>query len=157
MGFSLGGKLYKDLEFVLFVANVKCDTEEGDLLCGKYTVRTANVKHICRYCHCPTEDADNPLAKYPMKKQHEIQRLVEKQKLDQLKAISQQNIQNAFYTVRFHAANNQGIHGACPSEMLHAILLGVFKYVRSIFLFTWAIHPNCQKTSRDWQKCMANC
>lgn len=129
----IGNKLYKNLEFVLFVVNVKCDTEEGDLLCGKYTVRTSNVKHICRYCHCPTEQADNPLARFPMKKQHEIQRLVEKRKLDQLKAISQQDIQNAFYSVRFHAANDRGIHGACPSEMLHAILLGVFKYVRSIF------------------------
>ena len=129
----LGGKMYKDLEFVLFVVNVKCDTEEGDLLCGKYLVRTKNVKHICRYCHCPTEQADNPLASYPMKKQHEIQKLVEGGKLNQLKAISQQNIQNAFYQVRFHAANDRGIHGACPSEMLHAILLGIFKYVRTIF------------------------
>jgi hypothetical protein len=36
----------------------------------------------------------------------------------------------------FHGANDRGIHGACPSEMLHAILLGIFKYLRDIF-FTY--------------------
>jgi hypothetical protein len=127
------GKLTKAIEYVPFVVNVKCDTEEGDLLCGKYTSRTQNVKHICRYCHCPTHDADNPNARYPSKTPKEIQRLVNKGKLDQLRAISQQNIQNAWYNVRFHTATEQGIHGACPSEMLHAILLGIFKYLRSIF------------------------
>ncbi len=76
------GKLYEGIEFIPFVPFVKCDTEEADLLCGKYTVRNKNVKHICRYCHCPTADADNPFAKYPPKTQPEIQRLVEKGKLD---------------------------------------------------------------------------
>ena len=50
-----------------------------------------------------------------------------------LKQISQQYIQNAWYDVAFHDANNAGIHGACPSEKLHAILLGIFKYLREIF------------------------
>lgn len=127
------GKVFKNVEFVLFVVNVNCDSEEGDLLCGKYTVRTKNVKHICRYCHCPTADADNPKARYPMKTQKGIQKLIDKGDLEGLRQISQQNIQNAWYKVRFHAANDRGIHGACPSEMLHAILLGVFKYARDIF------------------------
>ncbi len=50
-----------------------------------------------------------------------------------MQAISQQYIQNAWYDVCFHAANNFGIHGACPSEKLHAIQLGIFKYLRDIF------------------------
>ena len=127
------GKKFAGLEFVLFVLDVKCDTEEGDLLCGKYTVRTRNVQHICRYCHCPTADADNPKANYKMKKQKDIEKLVRRGDLAALKRISQQNIKNAWYKVRFHAANEMGIHGACPSEMLHAILLGIFKYLRGIF------------------------
>ena len=40
-------KLYREVEMVIFVPFVKCDTEEADLLCGKCTVRTANVKHVC--------------------------------------------------------------------------------------------------------------
>lgn len=127
------GKVYHDIEFVIFVPFVKCDTEEADLLCGKYTVRTKNVKHVCRYCHCPTADADNPLAKYPLKTQTEIQSHVNNGRLDRLQSMSQQYIQNAWYDVTFHAANNCGIHGATPSEKLHAIQLGIFKYLREIF------------------------
>ena len=127
------GKLYRNIEFIVFVPFVKCDSEEGDLLCGKYTVRTSNVKQVCRYCHCPTNKADDPRANYKLKTQSEIQKLVQKGKLDRLQSISQQNIQNAWYDVTFHAANECGIHGACPSEKLHAIQLGIFKYIREIF------------------------
>ena len=45
------GKLYRNIKFVLFVPFVKCDTEEADTLCGKYKVRTGNVKQICRYAY----------------------------------------------------------------------------------------------------------
>jgi len=130
---SAYGKRYEGLEFVPFVMYVKCDTEEGDLNCGKYLVRTSKVKHVCRYCHCPMEQADDPMANFRMKTQTHIEGLVRRQKLDKLRQISQHNIKNAWYQVRFHAANERGIHGACPSEMLHAILLGIFKYIRNIF------------------------
>ena len=105
------GKLFKGIEFVPFEINVNCDSEEGDPLCGKFTVRTSNVKHICRYCHCPTCDADNPNARYKMKTPEEIQRLVDCGDLEALREMSQQNIQNAWYPVWFHAANNRRIHG----------------------------------------------
>ena len=127
------GKVYKNVEFVIFVPFVKCDTEEADILCGKYTCRTGNVKHVCRYCHCPVTEADDPRANYKLKTQGEIERLVSRGDLDALKQISQQRIQNAWYDVAFHEANKSGIHGACPSEKLHAILLGIFKYLREIF------------------------
>ena len=127
------GKVYRNVEFVIFVPFVKCDTEEADLLCGKYTVRTSNVKHVCRYCHCPTSKADDPRAKFAPKTQAYIQNLVNQGNLQRLQAISQQNIKNAWYDVTFHRANAYGIHGACPSEKLHAIQLGIFKYIREIF------------------------
>jgi len=127
------GILYPNIEFVPFVAFVKCDTEEADLLCGKYLCRNEHVKHICRYCHCPTSMADDPRVTFPMKTQSEIQNLIKKKKLGQLQQISQQYIENAWCEVLFHLANNRGIHGACPSEKLHAILLGLFKCVREIF------------------------
>ena len=129
-------RLWKHIHWLPFVPFIKCDTEEGDLLCGKFLSRTRKVKHLCRYCHCPTDEADDPRAKYPHKTQAEIQKLIEKGDLEGLKQISQQNIRNAFYKVRFHSANGRGIHGACPSEMLHAILLGLFKYLRDIFFHT---------------------
>ena len=88
---------------------------------------------MCQHCHCPTEEADDPRVKHKKKNPEQIQKLVDKQDIEGLKAISQQCIQNAWYEVGFHRANNRGIHGACPSEMLHAILLGAFKHVRESF------------------------
>ena len=120
------GRMYKNVEFVIFVPFVKCDTEEADLLCGKYLVRSKTVKHCCRYCYCPMDKADDPVARYKAKEQPTIQKLIEGKKMDALQAISQQYIQNAWYNVRFHQATKAGIHGACPSEMLHALLLGIF-------------------------------
>ena len=127
------GKVYKKVRFVIFVPFIKCDTEEGDMLCGKYRVRTRNIKCICRYCKCPTDKADDPRLTYKMKTPRGIQKLIDRRDLEGLKQISQHSIRNAWHPVRFHAANLRGVHGACPSEMLHAILLGIFKYTRATF------------------------
>ena len=127
------GKLYKNNKLKIFVPFVKCDTEDADLLCGKFEVRTRTVKHICGYCHCPTLKADDPRVKHKKKTPEDIQKLVDKGDIEGLKAMSQQCIDNAWYEVVFHKANKQGIHGACPSEMLHAILLGTFNYARESF------------------------
>ena len=37
------------------------------------------------------------------------------------------------YKVRFACHTRQGIYGACPLDMLHAIQLGIFKYVHECF------------------------
>ena len=124
------GLCYRDSHLKFVVPMIKCDTEEGDLNCGKYLSRMGNVKHGCRYCHCPMQQMDDPLAKHKVKTQAEIKSLVEAGDLEKLQAISQQHINNAWYKVLFHQANKQGIHGACPSEKLHATLLGIFKYVK---------------------------
>lgn len=127
------GRLYKDLHIVFFSIMVKCDTDEAELLVGKYRSRNKNVKNLCRYCTCPNEDTDNPLADYPYKTVPMIKKLVADKDLQGLSNISQHNIRNAWHKVRFSPVNDRGIHGACPSEMLHALLLGLFKYVREIF------------------------
>ena len=79
------------------------------------------------------DEADNPDANYNRKTQPMIQKLVEKGEEDKLRAISQHMLQNAWYDVRFHLANDAGIHGACPSEMLHALLLGLLRYKKETF------------------------
>jgi hypothetical protein len=71
---------------------------------------------------------------YPQKTTKTIQELVEAKDFDALlQEMSQQMIHNAWYEIRFHPANVQGIHGACLSEMLHALLLGVVEYTRECF------------------------
>ena len=42
-------------------------------------------------------------------------------------------MQNACCWLHFGFLNQNGIHGACPMEMLHALYLGIFKHVRDSF------------------------
>ena len=126
------GKVHK-LELVFWTIMVKCDTDEAELLTGKYRSRSGNVRNLCRYCTCSNQETDNPKACYPFKTVPMIQQMIDDGDRDGLKDISQQMIDNAWYKVRFNPGNSRGIHGACPSEMLHAILLGIFKYARECF------------------------
>lgn len=127
------GKTYKDVEFVPYVVFVKCDTDEADLLCGSFKTRTGNVKNLCRYCTCPTNESDLVNAKFPFKTVSMIKPSIVIQDEEGLRAISQQLIDNAWYKIRFSPESSRGIHGATPSEMLHALLLGMFKYCREMF------------------------
>ena len=127
------GHCYEEIEFKLFTPFLKLDSDEAEKLCGKYTSRSGNVKCLCRYCVCPTADSDKPYARHPPKTTPYIQALVNNQNLDELRNLSQQNIQNAMYKIRFGSHNDHGIHGACPMEMLNAMLLGIFRYVRDCF------------------------
>ena len=126
------GHIY-EVEFVPFVLFIKADTDKADVLCAKYKSRGRGVAQLCRYCYCPLKESNNPLAKYPPKNAEDIQKLVDSNDLEALKAMSQQPIKNACYKLRFPADNAQGIHGCSPIEILHAVLLGVFQYVRDVF------------------------
>ena len=52
-----------------------------------------------------------------------------------LKNMSQQLINNAWDVVRFGLHNDYGVHGACPLELLHWLLLGQYKYLRGMFYY----------------------
>ena len=127
------GKTYHDLELVFYIPFVKCDGEEADKLCGKYLTRTGNVAQLCRYCQCPTAKTDDQTLHFPYKTEHMLKRYRKLGWADRLKGMSQQNIDNAFHNLRFGLQNRRGIHGACPMELLHAILLGMFMYIRNCF------------------------
>ena len=127
------GNLYKDIEFVLFTPFLKLDTKEADKACGSYEARTRGVAQLCRKCCCPTEDSDNHLANYARKTKAVIEALVEEGDVQGLKAISQQLIKNAMYAIRFGLHSDQSVHGSCPFEMLHFLLLGLFLYIRDMF------------------------
>jgi hypothetical protein len=127
------GKVYK-VELVFWTIMVRCDTDEAELLCGKYRMRTGNVQSLCRSCTCPRDDTDNPKACYPFKTVEMMKKLIEEDDMGGLQALSQQNINNCWYKLRFNPEDKRGIHGACPAEMLHAMLLGIFKYSKECFL-----------------------
>ena len=126
------GQASPGILYHLYVPIVRCDTEEADTLCAKYKSRGRHVAHICRQCHCPTLLASDHRQTFPMKTQPRIEKLIKGQKIEQLRAISQHYVSNAWYNIRFNQLNDRGIHGATPSEMLHALQLGIFKYTRDI-------------------------
>jgi len=131
---SYGGKVYKEVELVFYTAFIKCDTKEADKLCGRYGTKSRGVAQICRYCTCPTAESDDHLANYPYKTEAKIQKMVDRGDPDELKNNSQHPIQNAFHGIRFGLQNKRGIHGACPLELLHAVLLGTFMRIRDCFI-----------------------
>jgi len=126
------GKLY-ELQFIPFCVFVKGDTVEHDKHCGKYGSRTKGVKQLCRYCQCPQELTSDPHHVFPRKTQTQIQQLVRKRNVEALHNMSQKFIWNAWYEIRFGLHNDYGIHGACPVEPLHWILLGQYKYSIQMF------------------------
>lgn len=131
------GKTYRNCELVFWTIMVKCDTDEAELLTGKYRSRSKDVAHLCRYCMCPNEETADPKADFEMKTVQQIKQMIKNRDMDGLKAISQQYIKNGWYKLRFHdqgeGGEDRGIHGATPSEMLHALMLGVFKYLNQCF------------------------
>jgi len=127
------GKLFPAVKFVPYVHFIKADTEEADRLVGKYTSRTQGVKHLCRYCCCPTSKTNQPRAMHNRKTVPMIADLIRNKDETSLKEMSQHLIDNACYKLRFGAHNEDGVHGSCPVEMLHCLHLGIFKYVRDCF------------------------
>jgi len=124
---------FKNIEFVLFTPFIKVDGEEADKLCGKYLSRTRNVAQLCRYCECPTKKSDDPMADYRLKTKAKISALITQKNGQILQQLSQHLIENCMYELQFGCHNKQGIHGACPVEMLHALLLGLFRYTCDCF------------------------
>ena len=126
------GVIYRDIHYEIVVPYIKCDNKEADTICGKYQDRTKS-NQLCRYCHILTEEANDHLHYIVLKSAAEIQNLVEVKDYDALKEMSQIYLLNAFHKVRFSLGNLRGVHCSCPADMLHTILLGIFKYVREVF------------------------
>ena len=131
--YRYGGKTYKNVELVPYVAFVKADTEEADKLCGKYLSRTAKIKNLCRYCECPNFLTASCISTFNLKTESKIAKLIANKKVEELKNISQHCMNYAFHGIRFGSHDNRGIHGATPIDMLHMVLLGIFKYVKNEF------------------------
>jgi hypothetical protein len=70
---------------------------------------------------------------YARRKPKIINKLVREKKFPELKAISQQYLNNAFDNVQLGMHNDHRIFGACPGEILHLIHIGWFRNVVDSF------------------------
>ena len=126
------GKVTNDVQYQLFVPFIKCDNKEADTMCGRYQNRST-TNQICRVCHILTRHCDRHMANERLKTKGEIQKLVQKADLPKLKGLSQNYLLNAFHDLRFSLANDRSVHGGCPTDMLHTVQLGIFKYLMQVF------------------------
>ena len=122
------------LQLIPFVIYLKGDTVEHEKHCGKYGSRTGKVACLCRYCTIATDDTDDPNAPRELKTKEMITKLIQEQKYEELKGMSQHVLWNAHYELRFGLHNDHGIHQACPIEILHWIYLGMYKYDLKMFI-----------------------
>ena len=81
-------------------------------------------------------EASNHRARHPLKTQQQIETMVKERTngptASHIAALPQELL---VQRVRFNMATvKSGTHGACPSEMLHAPQLGIFRHCQGYFL-----------------------
>ena len=81
-----------------------------------------------------------------------IKQLIDNNDVEALRNLSQHCIQNSMYNLRFGMHSDQGIHGTCPMEMLHAILLGMFRYIRDGFFEQIGPSSKLSDTINAWAR-----
>ena len=123
------GELHR-IQLVPFVIFIKGDSVEQDKHCGKYGSKGKGIQSLCRHCLCPAAETDMPYAEHPRKTQTMISELVRNRDEAALKGMSQSLILNAWYSIKFGAHNDWGVHGATPLEILHWIQINMFGYSR---------------------------
>ena len=121
------------VRFVPYVCFVKGDTVEHDKHCGSFVSRTKNIKQLCRYCQVPNQMTEDAYKDFPLKSQELIEPLCKAGLTEELRQMSQQCIDNAWYPLQFGYHNKRGIHGACCLEVCHWFELGKFKYIHGMF------------------------
>ena len=127
----LGGKYL--MELVLYVELIKGDSAEADKHCGKYQSRSGNVKHLCRYCHVPNEETDDPFADFALKTKAEIDTLVKRKDSARLKEILQHVVHNSWYKLRFSPHCSGSVHGCTPLDILHWMQINKYSYIIDCF------------------------
>ena len=136
LGWSLAfrNKVYHDKVLRFFIMFIKCDMAEANKMCLSFNSNGLQVKNHCHYCVCPTMKNDDVTANYKLKTVPMLRKMYEKDDVEGLRNLSQHCIENIFHKFRFGLHNTRGVHGATPQEVLHAILLGLFGYMRDCFL-----------------------
>jgi hypothetical protein len=111
------------------VALIITDCKGGDSLAGKYGGHSA--QRISRHCTCLFEDADKPNHVCMFNQKEAIQDLIDEGTNDELKAISQHRLQNAFSPVSF-GDSTCGVHGCTTIDLMHSLQHGIMMKILSL-------------------------
>ena len=83
------------------------------------------INRFCWKCDVQGKDSGNPYIKCNNIKMKDIQKMVTQNDTEQLKALNQYNVQNAWFDVDFGGCPYGIFSAACPVEPLHALENGL--------------------------------
>ena len=149
--FHYRGKVYNALLLFPLLA-VLGDTESHDRLCGRYNSRGAGVARLCRHCNTPRFQTDNVDYDWEHILPAQVQRVIDANDKEGLKALSQHPIRNAFYEGICLGGNERGIHGMSPGEPLHVLELGLFKMMIEGFYVNLGYRPGSKSYPKILQR-----
>jgi hypothetical protein len=119
--------LYVPLQFIIG------DVEGGDQLCSRWSYRLKTCKRMCRTCDVSTENCNKTTIRCKRIKVAKIKELYVCQDLEALKNLCQRPTFNAFYDIAC-GKDPYGIFGMVHTEGLHALEIGVMKYMVEILM-----------------------
>ena len=117
----------------MYIPFIVGDMEGHDRLCGHFTARFGGICQLCRIYECPTKKSGYSKSNSGYRLPSKVNRAVALDDIKALKAMSQKKLINGFRKVCFGSHNKQHIFGACPSKMLHLVLISWFKYCITSF------------------------
>ena len=83
------------------------------------------INKLCRKCNVKRQDSGDPYIKCKNIIMDNFQQMVEQNDTEQLKALNQYNVQNAWFDVNFGGCPYGIFSAACPVEPLHALENGL--------------------------------
>ena len=100
------------------------DMQGGDKMACSSLFYSNKINRFCRKCDVQ-KDSGNPYIKCNNIKMKDIQEMVEQNDTEQLKALNQYKVQNAWFNVEFGGRPYRIISTACLIELLHALENGL--------------------------------
>jgi hypothetical protein len=119
--------LYVPLQFIIG------DVEGGDQLCSRWSYRLKTCRRMCRTCDVSTLNCNKTTTICKRIEVAKIKELYERQDLEALKMLCQRPTFNAFYDIDC-GKDPYGIFSMVHTEGLHALEIGVMKYMVEILM-----------------------
>ena len=114
------------------VANLKVpcffiigDMQGGDKMACSSPHYSHHMQRLCRKCNVKGRDSGDPFVECRKIVSGEVEKLVEQNQEEALKAINQYNVENAWFKVNFGGCAFGIFSAACPVEPLHALENGI--------------------------------